>query len=102
MRKDDDLFVEDFKDYLPNQLKQLLLPKEVEKDHGIPQCSLKYMKEQSNLTGTLRGPFFFQDGDITWYPRKAVITYKRKIMFSSGESSESSESSEIQKIKQSK
>jgi len=85
--KEVDKFVEKFEDYLPNQLKQLLLPKDVEKEHGIPQCSLKYMKEQSNLTGVLRGPFFLQDGDMTWYPRKAVITYKREIMFSTGKSS---------------
>ena len=105
MRKDEDLFVEKFEDYLPNQLKQLLSPEQVEKEHGIPRSSLKYMKEISNDTQVLRGPFFLQDENMTWYPRKAVIIYKRKIMFSPARSSESSKSSkpeEIKKLNQSK
>tara|TARA_Y100000310_G_C20317603_1_gene639191 strand:- start:61 stop:387 length:327 start_codon:yes stop_codon:yes gene_type:complete len=99
VHKDEDLFVEKFEDYLPNQLKQLLAPEEVEKEHGIPISSLKYMKEISNDTKVLRGPFFLQDGNITWYPRKAVIIYKRKIMFLSKRSSESSKSSKPEEVK---
>ncbi len=99
MHKDEDLFVEKFEDYLPNQLNQLLSPEEVEKEHGIPKASLKYMKEISNDTKVLRGPFFLQDENITWYPRKAVIIYKRKIMFSSQGSSESSDSSKPKEVK---
>ncbi len=99
MPKNEDNFIEKFEDYLPNQLKQLLTPEEVEKEHGIPKASLKYMKEISNDTKILRGPFFLQDENMTWYPRKAVIVYKRKIMFSSSESSESSKSSEVEEVK---
>ena len=98
-------FIESLNDYLPHQLKQLLSPEEVEKEHGIPKTSLKYMKEISNDTKVLRGPFFLQDENMTWYPRKGVILYKRKIMFSSKESSESSEgreSSESNKVKEPK
>ena len=91
--------IESLNDYLPHQLKQLLSPEEVEKEHGIPKASLKYMKEISNDTKVLRGPFFLQDGNITWYPRKAVIIYKRKIMFSSQGSSESSDSSKPKEVK---
>ena len=91
--------IESLNDYLPHQLKQLLSPEEVEKEHGIPKASLKYMKEISNDTKVLRGPFFLQDENITWYPRKAVIIYKRKIMFSSQGSSESSDSSKPKEVK---
>ena len=64
-----------------------------------------YDVEISNDTKVLRGPFFFQDENMTWYPRKAVIIYKRKIMFSPARSSESSKSSkpeEVKKLNQSK
>ena len=98
MSKEEKL-IESLNDYLPHQLKQLLSPEEVEKEHGIPKTSLKYMKEISNDTKVLRGPFFLQDENMTWYPRKAVIIYKRKIMFSSQGSSESSDSSKPKEVK---
>jgi len=83
-------------DYLPHQLKAQLNPKQVEKEFGLTKATLKYWREITKDTGTLRGPLFFNDGNVNLYQRKIVIEYVNKRMFSGSETSETRETEETQ------
>tara|TARA_Y100000004_G_C8896348_1_gene404314 strand:- start:135 stop:440 length:306 start_codon:yes stop_codon:yes gene_type:complete len=81
-------------DYLPHQLRQMLTPKEVEKEFGLAIATLKYWRECSKDTGKLVGPLFFNDGNVNLYQRKIIILYINSKMFSGSETSESRETRE--------
>ena len=85
--------------YLPHQLKAQLNPKQVEKEFGLTKATLKYWREITKDTGTLRGPLFFNDGNVNLYQRKIVIEYVNKRMFSGSETSETRETKVTSKIK---
>ena len=82
--------------YLPHQLKAQLNPGQVEKEFGLAKATLKYWRECTKDTGTLRGPLFFNDGNVNLYQRKIVIEYVNKHMFSDSESSETRETNQTQ------
>ena len=83
------------KDYMPHQLNNMLTPAAVEKEFGISKETLKHLREESILTGKLRGPMFLKDGNIILYPIKAVIMWIKSKVFSSGETSETSKTAKI-------
>lgn len=85
----------DIKNYLPHQLKAQLNPAQVEKEFGLSKATLKYWREITKDTGTLRGPLFFNDGNVNLYQRKIVIEYVNKHMFSGSETSETRETNEV-------
>jgi hypothetical protein len=86
----------DIKDYLPHQLKAQLNPGQVEKEFGLQKATLKYWREITKDSGTLRGPLFFNDGNVNLYQRKIVIEFVNKRMFSGSETSETRETEETQ------
>ena len=86
----------DIKNYLPHQLKAQLNPKQVEKQFRLTKSTLKYWREITKDTGTLRGPLFFNDGNVNLYQRKIVIEYVNKRMFSGSKTSKTREKEETQ------
>ena len=86
----------DINNYLPHQLKAQLNPAQVEKEFGLAKATLKYWREVTRDTGSLRGPLFFNDGNVNLYQRKIVIEYVNKHMFSCSETSETSETDQTQ------
>ena len=85
----------ELKDYLPNQLRAMLTPAQVEKEFGISKATLKYWREITKDSGFLRGPQFFNDGNVNLYQRKIVILYVNSKMFSGSETSETRETSQV-------
>ena len=82
--------------YLAHQLKAQLNPAQVEKEFGLAKATLKYWREVTKDTGSLRGPLFFNDGNVNLYQRKIVIEYVNKHMFSCSETSETRETDQTQ------
>ena len=81
----------DIKNYSERELREMLPPKQVQAEFGVPIKTLEYMRECSIDEGNLRGPLFFKDENIILYARKSVITWCKKAMFSPTETQESQE-----------
>jgi hypothetical protein len=69
------------KSYTDDELRKLLIPKQVEQEFGIKKSTLETMRTESKETGKLRGPMFLQDGKVIFYQRKAILLYLKSIKF---------------------
>ena len=69
------------KSYTEDELRKLLIPKQVEQEFGIRKSTLEAMRTESKDTGKLRGPMFLQDGKVIFYQRKSILIWMKSIKF---------------------
>jgi hypothetical protein len=87
----------DLDNYSESLLKEMIPPKQVSAEFGVPTKTLEYMRDCSIDEGKLRGPLFFKDENIILYPRRNVIVWLKTTMFSPSETQETQQSQKTKK-----